>query len=191
MKTFVVILLGFIAFAGCTEEVATNKPMKPTVGVFLAKANDNLISHCNCQETFIGAPAQMQCPWCGCGWLFVCPKCRKAFTFARAEMCDLTWQQLAHRDLDGKYGKQPSQDEIDEWIGFMKMLTKDIQLGNDYAYIDGWIFPTSETQLQFEGMHARHELDVVPQAAALSDRQSLEQTLGNRRYWDERKLDQE
>lgn len=103
----------------------------------------------------------------------------------------MTWEQLAHNDLDGKYGKQPTQDEIDEWIGFMKMLTKDIQLGDEYVYIDGWIFATSETHLHFEGMHARHELTVVPQIAALSDRQSLEQTLGNRLYWDARKLDQE
>ena len=62
MKSFVVILLGFTAFTGRTEQVAPIKPMKPTVGFFLAKANDNLISHCKCKQTFIGAPAQMDCP---------------------------------------------------------------------------------------------------------------------------------
>lgn len=165
--------------------------MKSSAGLFLAKASDDLISHCKCPDTFIGAPAQMDCPWCGCGWLFVCPQCRKVFTFARAEKCELTWEQLAHRDLDGKYGRQPTQEDVDEWIGFMQMLTRGLQLGTDYVYIDGWIFPTTETPLIFDGMHARHELAGVPQIAALSDRQSLAQTLGNRRYWDERKLDQE
>ena len=91
--------------------------MTDDVVVFLAKANDDLISHCKCAYTFIGAPAQMDCPWCGCGWLFVCPKCRKAFTFARAVECNLTREQLAHNDLDGKYGRQPSGEEVDEcWL---------------------------------------------------------------------------
>ena len=163
--------------------------MKPTVGVFLVKANNDLISHCKCQHTFVGAPGQLDCPWCGCGWLFNCPTCRKAFAFARAEMCDLTWEQLAHNDLDGKFGKQPSREDMDEWIGFMKLLTKDIQLGKQYVYIDGWIFPIEETQLRFEGIHARHDLAVVPQAAAMSDREFLVQTIGDRSYWNERKLD--
>ena len=165
--------------------------MDPKVGVFLAKANNDLVSHCECNAPFVGAPAQMDCPWCGCGWLFVCPKCRKAFTFARAEKCDLTWEQLAHNDLDGKYGKQPSHEDIDEWIGYMKIITKGIQLGREYAYVDGWVFPVDETQLCFEGFLARHDLSAVPQAAAISDRQSLEDTLANKAYWDERRLDHE
>jgi len=164
--------------------------MTDSVGVFLAKANDNLISHCTCQQTWIGAPAQMACPWCGCGWLFTCPQCRRAFTFARAEPCDLTWEQLAHRDLDSMGRRQPTQEDIDEWIGFMKLLTQDIEPGKEYVYIDAWVFPVGETNLQFTGMHAWHELTVVPQVAALADRKSLEQSLANRLYWDERKLDQ-
>ena len=163
--------------------------MTNSVGVFLAKANDNLISHCTCQQTWIGAPAQMACPWCGCGWLFTCPQCRRAFTFASAEQCDLTWEQLAHRDLDSMGRRQPTQEDIDEWIGFMKLLTQDIEPGKEYVYIDAWVFPVGETNLQFTGMHSWHELAVVPQVAALADRKSLEQTLANRLYWDERKLD--
>jgi hypothetical protein len=165
--------------------------MNKRVGVFLAKANNDLISYCKCEHTFIGAPAQMDCPWCGCGWLFICPKCRKAFTFARAERCDLTWEELAHNDLDGKYGKQPSQEDVDEWIGFMKILTKNLEPGKQYAYIDGWVFPIDKRQLSFEGAHARHNLEAVPQATALSDRESLEQTLGNPGYWQERKIERE
>jgi hypothetical protein len=165
--------------------------MNKRVGVFLAKANNDLISHCKCEHTFIGAPAQMDCPWCGCGWLFICPKCRKAFTFARAERCHLTWEQLAHNDLDGKYGKQPSQEDVDEWIGFMQILTKDLELGKQYAYIDGWVFPADERHLRFEGFYARHDLESVPQASALSDRESLRTTLEDSDYWRERKIEQE
>lgn len=115
----------------------------------------------------------------------------KESTVACLEECEFTWEQLAHNDLDGRYGRQPTRDELDDWIGLMQMLTKDIQLGVDYAYIDGWVFPTSETDLQFEGIHAQHVLRAVPQSAALLDRQSLEQTLASRRYWIEHAIDQQ
>src|SRR5882672_5821662 len=82
----------------------------------------------------------MDCPWCGYGWFFLCPKCRKAFTFAKAVEVDLTWEELAHKDLDGKWGRQPTAEEIREWIGFMKILLKGLQLGKQHVYIDGWVF---------------------------------------------------
>ncbi len=165
--------------------------MTNKVGVFLAKASNDLISHCKCEHTFIGSPAQIDCPWCGCGWLFICPKCRKAFTFARAEQCDLSWEQLAHNDLDGKYGGQPNAEDVEEWIGFMKIMTKGLQPGKQYVYIDGWVFPIDEENLQFEGAHAQHDLAAIPQTTALIDRESIEKTLGNRDYWQERKIERE
>jgi len=133
----------------------------------------------------------MDCPWCGCGWLFVCPICRKAFTFARAEKVKLSWEQLAHRDLDGKWGRDPSPEEVVEWIDFMKILTKDVELGREYAYIDGWVFPVDERDLWFEGWHARHELERIPQVVALEDRTYLERTLGSQEYWRSRRLQEQ
>ena len=163
-------------------------PVKGNVGVFLAKADDELISHCKCDHTFIGAPGQMDCPWCGCGWLFLCPKCRKAFAFARAVECNLSWEELAHNDLGGKYGRQPDPEEVDEWIAFMKMMTKNLELGKRYVYIDGWVFPTDQRYLQFDGFHAHHDLPEIPQVAALRQREFLDDTLGNREYWRERTI---
>lgn len=159
--------------------------------VFLQKANDELISHCRCDVAWIGAPAQMDCPWCGCGWLFVCPRCRKAFTFARAVTTELTWEQLAHLDLDGKYGVQPTPEDIEQWIGYLQMLTKGLEVGREYVYLDGWVIPTDETDFVVEGAHARHELAAVPQTLALSDRQTLEATIGSRAYWEERQVELE
>ncbi len=181
-------LLASCMLAGCRppepmEEVVPNQKI-----VYLVKANDDVISHCKCERTLIGAPAQMDCPWCGCGWLFLCPKCRKAFTFARAEEVDLTWEQLAHNDLDGKWGRNPSLQEVEQWIGFMKILLKDIEAGKQYAYIDGWVFSTERQDLRFEGWHARHELALVPQAAAVKDRALLDQTLGSEEYWHARAI---
>jgi hypothetical protein len=182
-----VIILLWAGF-GCGRA----KPVMPKADanriVYLVKASDALTSHCACGHAIVGAPAQMDCPWCGCGWLFVCPKCRKAFTFARAEEVELTWEELAHKDLDGQLGRQPSSREIKEWISFMKILLKDLKLGKEYVYIDGWVFPADSRSLRFDGWHAHHELDFVPQAAALGDRTALDQTLGSREYWESRKL---
>src|SRR6266566_1407987 len=62
--------------------------------IYLRKANDNLVSHCKCDEAYISAPSQMDCPWCGCGWLFTCSHCRKAFTFAEAVEGDFALDQM-------------------------------------------------------------------------------------------------
>jgi len=82
--------------------------------VYLVKASNDLISHCKCEYAPIGAPGQMDCPWCGCGWLFLCPKCRRAFTLCNAEFeckiqsiraCDIVKQRerrrrgLQHRSM--------------------------------------------------------------------------------------------
>ncbi len=159
-----------------------------TKTLYLVKANDSFISHCKCITAPIGAPAQMDCPWCGCGWLFVCPQCRKAFTFARAGELDLSWEDLAHRDLDGKWSRQPTAEDIRVWIDFMKVMLKDLEPGREYVYLDGAIFPTDSKDIQFEGMHSWHELFSVPQVDALKEKDALELTLGSRRYWDDRKL---
>jgi hypothetical protein len=157
--------------------------------VYLVKANNDLISHCACAHAFVGAPVQMDCPWCGCGWLFLCPTCRKVFTFARAEEVELTWEELAHKDLDGKWDDHPVRaKEIREWISLMKILLKDLKVGKDYVYIDGWVFPTDSRKLRFEGWHAIHDLDRVPQSAALKDRSLLDRTLDREDYWESRKL---
>src|SRR5271166_289679 len=112
---------GGVAF-GCGKTETAMTKSEETKIVYLVKASDDLISHCACRNTIIGAPLQMDCPWCGCGWLFLCPKCRKPFTFARAEKVDLTWEELAHKDLDGKWGRQTTSKGIKDWIGFMQIL---------------------------------------------------------------------
>jgi hypothetical protein len=53
------------------------------------------------------------------------------------------------------------------------------------------VIAVDEKDLRFEGVHARHDLPAVPQALALSDRESLDQTLGNPEYWRQRKIEGE
>ncbi len=61
---------------------------------FLFKANDDVLSYCSC----VGEPAmstgQLDCPWCGCGWLISCAKCGKAFTYAVVRETDIPIVEL-------------------------------------------------------------------------------------------------
>ena len=90
--------------------------------------------------------------------------------------------------MDGKWGRQPSPKEIKEWISLMKILLKDLRVGKEYAYIDGWVWPSDSANLRFYGWHAHREIDQVPQFAALTDRSALNRTLDNKEYWQSRKL---
>lgn len=157
--------------------------MSEKVGLFLKKANDDLISHCECEPVWISAPGQMDCPWCGCGWLFACPKCRQAYTFAEAATCDLTWEELAHLDLDTRYGEPPTDEDIEMWIDFMKQMTEDLEEGQQYVYLDGWAIPVDAEEFALQGVYADHELEMVPQVAAVEHPEVIEEVLANEEYW--------
>lgn len=165
--------------------------MSEKVGLFLRKANDDLVSHCKCEPFWISPPGQMDCPWCGCGWLFACPKCRSAYTFAVAAKCDLTWEELAHLDLDSRYDDPPTDEDIDLWIDFMKQFTEDIEEGQQYVYFDGWAIPVDAEEFDVEGIYANHQLPAVPQAVALEEPSVIEEVLANENYWRERHVEYE
>lgn len=163
--------------------------MSEKVGLFLKKANDDLVSHCKCEPGWISAPAQMDCPWCGCGWLFACPKCRHAYTFAVAAPCDLTWEELAHLDLDTRYSEPPTEEDVDLWIELMQQMTEDLEEGQQYVYFDGWAIPVDAEGFDVEGVYADHQLPAVPQAVALEEPAIVEEVLANETYWRERHVE--
>lgn len=73
--------------------------------LYLRKANDGFVSHCKCDkaDALISSPSQMDCPWCGCGWLFICSRCCKAFTFVEAVQVDESWEKTADRSVRALY----------------------------------------------------------------------------------------
>lgn len=122
--------------------------------IYLRKANDDLISHCKCGDGYISAPAQMDCPWCGCGWLFICSECRKAFTFAEAVEVDFSLEEMAERDLQRvePAGKQPSEEDVKSWVEFMGMFLRGAQAGQRYVYFDSYIVPIDADGLKIAGI---------------------------------------
>jgi hypothetical protein len=155
--------------------------------IYLRKANNDLISHCKCADAYISAPGQMDCPWCGCGWLFTCSHCRKAFTFAEAVEVDFSLEQMARRDFQHleRPHWQPSEEDLKSWIDFMGIFLRRAQVGQRYVYFDGYIIPVDADGLKIEGICSSHDLAVVPQVQALRDPSIIRDLLSSPRYWRE------
>ena len=153
--------------------------------IYLVKDSDMLVSHCRCTNAPITFPPQMDCPWCGCGWLFTCLNCRKSFTFARGIELDEGWDELAMRDMSGRGGKAPSAEDVREWIQFMQIYLKGVRPGRRYVALDGWVLDAEEKGIRFEGWHSTHQLACVPQVEAVNDQTILQNILANRRYWED------
>jgi hypothetical protein len=151
--------------------------------IYLVKANNDFVSFCQCDEALITSPPQLDCPWCGCGWLFTCMNCRMAFAFAKAVETDNNWEDLARKDLHARWGAQPAAEAITEWTSFMKRYLREAKPGETYVAFDGRIIPTSQERLDFDGWHSTHKLEFVPQVRALSDPSVWENILASANYW--------
>ena len=173
-------------FVSCDERATqvdsfpAPKPMKIT---YLKKANDDVISFCACGDGRVTFPAQMDCPWCGCGWLFTCITCRKAFTFAEGVEIEGTWEDLAREDIRNRWKEYPSDEDVASWIEGMKDITRDVRSGVRYVVIDGSVIPAGSKNVEFDGWHAYHEFAELPQEEARSDKSILDVRLSNREYW--------
>jgi hypothetical protein len=158
---------------------------------YLVKDSADLVCHCKCDYALITFPPQLDCPWCGCGWLFSCIECRKAFTFARGVEVDESWEDLAVRDETNKWRKKPAPDDVENWVVAMKELLADVKVGGRYVCLDGAIIPVEAHGINFDGWHSHHHLPYVPQVAALKDKSVIQQVLSNVDYWVESALAEE
>lgn len=131
----------------------------------LVKANDELISHCRCDTAF-ATNGQLDCPWCGCGWLFTCAQCRRAFTFAKVIEVDV------------------APDDAMIYAGSDLDL---FETGETAIYLDGMLLGPGDTDLDFTGYFARHAMDALPHAKARS-KADLDAVFGDPAYWTSRAL---
>jgi hypothetical protein len=131
----------------------------------------------------------MDCPWCGCGWLFICSRCRKAFTFAEGVEVREAWEETGHRTIQALYHRKPKDGEVEEWVKWMKILLKGVKLGELYTYFDGYVIPTTAEGVTIEGWHSHHDLDFVPQVAAMDDPNIRTRLLDSRDYWQSNRVE--
>jgi hypothetical protein len=149
----------------------------------LAKANDDVLSHCKCSTPLASIPMQLDCPWCGCGWLICCTQCRRAFTYARVVEVDTDYQTFIEGDR--RRGKLSDFDpeELRDCALWLEDALADIPVGQTVAYLDGMYFELHSELGLFEGLYATHELEHLPHFIALTEPQHLRATLGEPSYW--------
>jgi hypothetical protein len=159
---------------------------------YLVKANNDYVSWCECGDAPIGLPRQMSCPWCGCGWLFDCIRCGKAFTFAKAVLMASPLEKIAKLQVpivqrvmsrDGEIRECPVARTAADWCGLMRPLLAPIELGKMYVYFDGSVVATDAAGVRLKGERRTHDLPFVPQVLALRDRAAAEAILSSIEYW--------
>ena len=152
------------------------------VAKYLEKANNDTLSFCQCQTALASTPSQLDCPWCGCGYLISCTYCRKAFTYARVVEIDMTYDDLVAADRRrGGYGidVEVVQDQAD-WLASVMQA---FEIGDTVVYFDGYYLKLDAADLELEGLFANHSLDRLPHDRARTDPAILNDTLGNVEYW--------
>lgn len=152
--------------------------------IYLKKLNDDVISHCSCDDGRIAIPQQADCPWCGCGWLFSCLTCRKAFTFAEGiEIKNQSWEEIAREERKNYGDINPDEETIELWIEAMKELLRSVEVGKKYCIIDWEVFAVDATDIFFQGLYGSHSFDRLPQVEALDNPSVLDRELANQNYW--------
>ncbi len=154
---------------------------------YIAKANNDVISDCKCADALAAGPAQLDCPWCSCGWLLTCIKCRKDFTFGRVVDVDRSYASIVREDFTNR-GEAASEDEVTDGAEWMAEALADLKIGDTVVYLDGSYLPLDTTNFAYDGWHAQHDFDRLPHAVALEHPNALRETLGVKSYWDEREL---
>ncbi len=127
----------------------------------------------------------------GCGWLFVCIECRKAFTFAKCVIVNESLESIVRRQLCGRWQREPSPEDVAREMEFMEIWLKHTAVGREYVYFDGCAIDAAYETLKFDGWHARHDLPFVPQVRALTAAGVRTTILGNKAYWVERHIEED
>ena len=153
---------------------------------FIFKANDDVLSHCRCADEPAMSSGQMDCPWCGCGWLISCSKCAKAFTYAVVKETDVPLEELGRRDAERRGLTSVTDQECEAWAARMAEAFEPFEVGDIVVYLDGEYWPLGTRNVRFEGYYATHDLVELPHAKALRDPNALRAILGAKSYWFER-----
>ena len=151
----------------------------------IAKANDDAINWCECEGAIAGYPGQLDCPWCGCGWLFSCHRCRKAFTFGVVTEADQDLSALAREDQKNR-GMTVNVKVTTDWVDYMVKQLKPFAPGTEVVYLDGRVIAADKAPVRFKGWYAQHSMKTLPHARR--DGKAIDAMLGDVDYWRSREL---
>mgnify|MGYP003649147198 FL=1 len=155
---------------------------------FFFKANDDVLSYCSCTGQPAMSSGQLDCPWCGCGWMIACSKCTKSYTFAEVRETDVPMEELGRREVKAMGLTTVTDQEITEWAEAMEETLSHFDIGDIVVYLDGSYWTVDSEDIAFDGYFASHKLDRLPHAEALFEPESLQALLGDKKYWLDREL---
>ncbi|MCA8970594.1 MAG: hypothetical protein KDC95_12445 [Planctomycetes bacterium] len=158
---------------------------------YLFKANDDVLSFCDCKDEPAMSTGQLDCPWCGCGWMIACSKCAKSYIFAEVRETDESLRDIGRRVLARQGYGDITDEELQEWCEHMEESLEDFDTGDVVVYLDGEYLRVDEKDVRFEGYYASHDLKELPHARALQNPAELKRILGDGEYWRQRALDQD
>ncbi|MGG7568419.1 hypothetical protein ACQ5SO_19880 [Rhodovulum sp. DZ06] len=156
------------------------------VKLILKAGGDHPISFCDCdpQADFaVATSGQLDCPWCGCGWLFTCSRCRRAFTWGVVADSTRTAEEVA-RHLAGLGPDDAVGAEDREEYEWLEHGLRDLAPGTRVVLLDGGILPLDEP-VDLHGWMSRHRFDRLPHLDAPSAA-ALDALFGDKTYWLER-----
>jgi hypothetical protein len=159
--------------------------------IYLAKANNRLLASCTCSRALTATPALTEFPWLGPGFLFRCIECGYLFTFAKAVLVDESREEIIRREYRQLFGEDPSASELSESVELMDDIYAGVELGQEYVWLDGDIFPVNAKDVRFQGWCARHDFGCVPHVAALEDCSIMHSLLLDPDYWKRNAVPQE
>ncbi len=164
------------------------EPAKGKPYLHLEKANDKGICHCKCERALVAVPDQMDCPWCGCGWLFSCAQCGKAFTYAKSVLIHTPIEKIVEFDLTGR-GYEKDMDSIHDASQLMTEMMSDLEPEKEYVYLDGYFLPLDAEDFSLEGLYANHTIAELPHAVELKSAGALEAAFADGEYWADRQIE--
>jgi hypothetical protein len=163
--------------------------------IYLKRANSEGVCWCSCEDALVSPPGlgQEACPWCGCGWLFACILCRKSFTFARAVEVDLTPDAICALDrlhfedvtLTSNFHVAVQELKRRQRLTAVDDLARyNLQVGEEYVYLDGCVLPAVPGVVEIEGLRRRHLIE-PPQVTYRTQPNRIGKVL-SRAYWEGR-----
>ncbi len=160
----------------------------PAKTKYFFKANNDVLSFCACEDEPAMSSGQLDCPWCGCGWMIGCTKCSKSFIFAEVRETELSLIEIARRDAGRRGLTTVTEAKFVEWAKGMRETLENFAVGDVVVYLDGCYFSVDCTDIAFDGYYARHDLPRLPHVDALADPPLLDRILGDKQYWFDREL---
>lgn len=172
--------LGWDVWRHVFEDTSGGKPY-----VHLERSSTDGVCFCECPRALVAVPDQRDCPWCGCGWLFCCAQCGRAFTYARPVVVHRPLRQIVEQDMLAR-GWKSDAEQFDNATEYLSGLLEMIEGEGEHVYLDGAVLPLEDQNIEFEGLYANHQIDVLPHAGERGDPGSLVAMLGEVKYWTDR-----